>query len=435
MRSVMLLVATSALLAIPAACASSEEQPPPAVAPEPAPTTPDADTVDSATPPAAPDASPPNCSNAGWCITAFPDADLVFRDIWPHEDRAFAIVESRSEGVRVLEWLPSSDAWRYIDDKTQNEPGVGTFAGRIYAPNANELYFTVGPSYVYYGKRPTVEASWSWSRHALPDHVALHPTSHVHGNPFYAVAGENRVTLGVWGSGAEDVYAYYSNAIFKRDASDGTWSTVYIAEDLEGPQEHIFFTAVAGTGPSDLWFVGARDRTFAHCPLAVRKSNRGWERFGDGIVPNNPFVGCRSRPGSLLIGDSAGGWLTDIHRASATEYVALHDAVLRGGFKHGELVRIHADGDAYSFEASIVPMRTAKEGSANVTKSMWRWENENWFTSWGVILRGADGGDYNVSSISRDGAPVDVPLFRIRGTSKQNIWAIGARHAYHKTTP
>ncbi|AKU95639.1 hypothetical protein AKJ09_02303 [Labilithrix luteola] len=438
MRAVLFLTTTCASLAIIAACASSEEQTPQADAPPPSPppaTTPDADAaVDSSAP--VPDASLPKCSDAGWCITAFPDADLVFRDVWPLEDRAFAIAESASEGVKVLEWLPSSDTWQYIDDQTQNETGIGTFAGRIYAPNANEVYFTVGPAYVYWGKRPSAEAPWSWTRSELPDHVVGHPLSHEHGNPNYAVAAEKRVTLGVWGSGTEDVYAWYSNAIFRRDASDRTWSTVYVAENLEAPTEHIFFTAVDGTGPDDVWFVGARDRGLFHCPLAVRKSAAGWERFADGIVQNNPVAPCRNRPGTMLLGDTGGGWLTDIHRSSATEYLALHDAVQRGGFKNGELMRVHVEDAGYSFTSSVVPVRTAKALLANSTiRSMWRWENENWFSSWGLVLRGTDDGDYEISSISRDGAPVDVSIVRIRGTSKQNIWAIGARHAYHKTTP
>ena len=32
------------------------------------------------------------CSDAGWCVTALPDPDLVLRDIWPIGVRAFAML-------------------------------------------------------------------------------------------------------------------------------------------------------------------------------------------------------------------------------------------------------------------------------------------------------------------------------------------------------
>ncbi len=59
-----------------------------------------------------------------------PDVDLELKDIWPVSDgtAAFAIAESPTRGVKLLEWhkspSPTDDddaavpnAWQYIDDK------------------------------------------------------------------------------------------------------------------------------------------------------------------------------------------------------------------------------------------------------------------------------------------------------------------------------
>jgi hypothetical protein len=437
MRTAILLASSCASLAIVAACASSEEEAPPAGQP-PAATVPDSGATEASTRDVdIPDTSLPTCSAAGWCITPFPDEDLVFRDIWPLEDRAFAIAESRTEGVKVLEWQKATDQWQYIDDQTQNGAGVGTFAGRIYAPSNDEVYFTVGPAYVYRGTRAAPpETKWTWTRNKLPDNIVGHPTSHDHGNPYYSVVRGPRVTFGVFGTSANEVVAYYSNTIFRRNPSDDTWSAVYTADDLEANNEHVFFTSAGSTGPDDLWLVGARDRTAYHCPLVVRKTAAGWDRVADGIVKDDIYAPCAERPGKPRIGGVGGGWLVDVQPVSATEYVALHDAVRDGFLGQVMLTRIRVVDDGYSFEQSEVPVKIAQESPIKVMTSLWRGQNENWFTSWGLVLRGNDdGSNYSVSTLSRGGGPVDAPLYRIRGTSTQNLWAIGARYAYHKTTP
>ena len=441
MRSIIVLAPAAASLAIIAACASAEDETPRAD-PSPPASLPDAGERDAelARDVDVPDTRLPDCSSAGWCITPFPDADLVFRDIWPLEDFAFAIGESRTEGVKVLEWKKSEGAWKYIDDRTQNSIGIGTFAGRIYAPNADEVYFTVGPARVYHGKRsPTPGGAWTWTSHALPDGIVGHTDDH--GNPYYAVSGA-MVTFGVWGTGADDVYAYYSNTIFHRDPSDGSWSPVHVADDLEADNEHIFFASIHGSGPNDIWLVGARDRTLPsqstsgfHCPIVVRKSLAGWERVADGVVTNSSSAACAERPGMPRIGGEGGGWLTDIVPVSATEYLALHDSFEWGSLDKVNLTRIRITDDGYSFEQSVVPVQIAHPSAPNAVTSLWRRGSETWLTSWGLVLRGTDDGTYTVSTISRDGAPVNAPLYKIRGTSTQNLWAIGARHAYHKTTP
>ena len=433
MRSWIHLAVATAPLAISAACASSEDQAAPAPEP-PTSTVLDADAPDASAPVSdgdVPDTSLPRCSASGWCVTPFPDEDLDFRDIWPFEDRAFAIAESRTQGVKVLEWQKSTDAWQYIDDASQNVVGVETFAGRIYAPNEDEVYFTVSPSFVYRGKRPNAsESAWSWTRHVLPDNVLGHLPPDDHGRPYYVTTGMTQVTLGVWGVGVDDVYAYYSNAIFRRDPLHGTWSSVYLANDAE-PNEHIFFTAAAGAGPDDIWFSGARDRSRYACPLLVRKTADAWIRVADGIVTDS----CGVRAGTVRIGEGFAGWLTELQAISPTEYIGLQDAMNPWNLDHVSLMKVRVEDGGYSVDHSAVPIKNASSIAPQVASSVWRVNGDTWFTSLGLVLRGTEDGAFAVSTISRDGAPVGAPLHRIRGTSNQNLWAIGARHAYHKTTP
>jgi len=171
------------------------------------------------------------------------------------------------------------------------------------------------------------------------------------------------------------------------------------------------------------------------CPLVVRKSGAGWERVADSVVSTSANTACAERPGTLLIGGpGTSGWLLDIAPVSTTEYVALHNRIQIGLWEDVYATAIRITDGGYSFEQSLVPMKigTGNPGSAT---SLWRGDGETWFTSWGLVLRGSDDGTVSVSTLSRSGGAVVAPFYRIRGTSNQNLWAIGARHAYHKTTP
>ena len=62
-----------------------------------------------------------------------------------------------------------------------------------------------------------------------------------------------------------------------------------------------------------------------------------------------------------------------------------------------------------------------------------------WLGGQNIILRGSndptDGGTYEISTISLTGAWLDTPIYQVRGSSNLDRWAVGARHALHKTTP
>lgn len=269
------------------------------------------------------------------------------------------------------------------------------------------MYFTVGPSHVFHGERSG--GTWTWTNQTLPDNIAGHTDSH--GNPVENASRQPISTLGVWGTGADDVYAYYSNTIFHREPADGSFAVVYVADDLEAANEHIFFASVHGSGPNDVWFVGARARTSTNCPLVVRRSATGWERVADSVVSNSTNAPCAQRPGTLFIGGSGrGGWLVDIAPVSPTEYVALHNITYRGSLEDVYATTIRVTDDGYSFEQSLVPVKLAHQSAPRTATSLWRGGGETWFTSWGLVLRGSDAGTFSVSTLSRSGAPVLAPF-------------------------
>ncbi len=418
-----IVLASAAFVACVVACASSDDAPAASDPPEPA-SVPDGGEVDGARPDEAdadvPDARPPACSDAGWCITELPEQDIILRDIVVFEETAFAIARVPLEGVKILEWSKATNAWKYIDDGSQNVAPIGTYAGRIYAPSVDEVYFTVGPSHVFHGRR--AGASWTWTNQALPETAGGTWTE-----------GE-LTTFGVWGTSANDVYAYFGNTIFRRDPSTGVFGALYVADDLDDVSERIVFTAVQGTGDSDLFFVGARVRGFQSCPLAIRKTASGWERVADGIATTDFFSPCLPREGSLFVsGADRGGWFADVVRVNATEYAGLYNRLNWGVLEGSFVVTIRTTSEGASLAETRIPVSTA--GGDKSLTSLWRSDDATWFTGWGLVLRATLDGEVAVSTLARSGAPLTMPLHKIRGTSNQNLWAIGGGHAYHKTTP
>ena len=94
----------------------------------------------------------------------------------------------------------------------------------------------------------------------------------------------------------------------------------------------------------------------------------------------------------------------------------------------------------------------------SIVNSVWIQGTDAWIGGWGLVLRAdkdlgkwnlaeglftpsdnamnkTDAATYSVSTTAIDGAPLDVPIYQVRGTSNVNLWAIGPRYALHKTTP
>ncbi|MBN9159428.1 MAG: hypothetical protein BGO98_40605 [Myxococcales bacterium 68-20] len=370
----------------------------------------------------------PKCSQAGWCVTSLPDPDLLMKDIWPLSGRALSVAESPTLGVKVLEWTDAEAKWRYIDDGTQNESGLGRFVGKLWMPNENELYYGVSPGYVVHGTRPVPPATaWSWTRHRLANSsTSVDPDD---GNPSYwrLNNGSRYPALGVWGTSRDDVYAWFKNTIFHWTSLDGgapEWVAEYVASDTSGPMEQLHILGAAGTSADDVWFSGGRAGSFAGCAILVRKTAAGYKRVADGAIGSFNMP-CTARAGVPLIG-GIDGWLTDIQALAPNELVALKGA--------RDVVRISADEDSYSVALAPVPTTAASAGLNSLSV-----EGGNlWLGGMGVVLRGTgvfDGGAYEVSTVSLTGAPLGRPIYQVRGTSNTNLWAIGVRYALHKTTP
>jgi len=419
-----------------------------------------------------------SCSDADWCITELPDRDLTLKDIWPFERRAFAIAESDALGVKVLEWDDAANEWRYIDDNTQNEYGAGLYGGKIWAPNENEVYYGVSPSFVYRGTRASSSDPWSWHRSRLEDHSRDDPKRD-HGLARYKVGARPQTdypALGVWGTSADDVYAWYANAIFHWKSVDGGapgWQVEYIADDNENLSDTFFIFDASGSGPDDVWFAGGRARhdatgTFP-CPIAIHKTPSGYQRLVDHTIRDTDGLGhstnaCQVKAGArnftntvfLPNGDefvlpvTQGAWLTNVDSAGPGAAVGS-----LGGVRFAYVSA--ADGGAV--RASTFEVTTTNQSPPSTLNSVWSHGADTWIGGWGLVLRtpnapsvwakgngllpersGGTGtqvnaAEYSISTTVINGAPLDAPVYQVRGTSNTNLWAIGPRYALHKTTP
>lgn len=379
------------------------------------------------------------CSQAGWCVTELPDKDLVVKDIWPVEGYAFAVAESPSVGVKVLEWSDATARWRYIDDNTQNESGLASYVGRVWAPSADEVYYGVAPGTIYHGKRvPPPSASWTWSSQKLVDNSGYQPSNandtYDNGRPPNPALGYLYPALGVWGTNKNHVFAWYSNSIYRLTVDrDGTpvWVAEYVADDVAS-SESLFVLGAAGTGPDNVWFTGARSRSagtsYVACVFIVQKTTAGYQRVADGVFASASSSSCTDRAGFPLLTD-AGGWLTDIHSPAAGRLVGVKDG------RH--VVKVTAlDDGGYSVLTSHPPASL----TGTLVNSMWMppTSEQVWLSGTGILLHGSDvwgNGDYRISTIAMNGAPVPKQFYQIRGLSNTNLWAVGEGYALHKTTP
>ena len=455
MKRNMYVACTCAALAAAAACASSDDEPGlVAQAPDSGATIPNEGDADGPPADAGADSDDaaidagPLCSPAGWCATSLPDSDLTLLDLWAFPGTALAIATSPTVGVRVLEWTDAAGAWRYIDDNTQNEWGRGRFVGKLWASSPDELYFTVAPRTVFRGERGGSPATWAWTHWDLEDRIPAYAPAfqfpdHYKGLPRHRVTAVEHAALGVFGTSASDVYAWFGNAIYKLSSDDAglpSWSVEHVAADVDRPDEQLFFTAATGTGPDDMWFAGGRTGNptdVRACAIVVHKTSAGYRRVADavGIAPPPPFPPppptprCGPRPDTVLIEDPSGytSFFTDIAVESASSVVALNG--------HYALARITVSGDDYAASALTIPPNVA----SRPVVSLWTTPSEPlWLGGTNVVARGDDvwdGGAFAISTISLNGAWLDTAVHRIRGSSSSDRWAVGARYALHKTTP
>ncbi len=441
MRRKLLLAAAPMALATMVACATVDEgsgplqeDPGPSVVTEAG-----AEPESDAAP--VPDVEPiPPCSKAGWCPTALPDTDLVLKDIWPLPGRAFAIAESPTLGVKVLEWVDAEEKWKYIDDNTQNQSGLGAYAGGIWAPNADELFYGVASGTIYHGKRGAApETAWTWERSQLEDHTPepWNHSGHDHGSFLNTYTETSYSSLGVRGIGG-DVYAWYANAVYRWTVAangSGAWVLEHTLDDVAGPEEHAFFVGAAGTSAEDVWFVGVRaGKTWVFddwwwqwvqvdisCPVIARKTAEGYERIFDGDLGAD----CAERDGVPTIGGE--GWLVDLQALSGNRFA---------GILGGHTMTLISPGTDSDYSVAHTPIQLGLYDHP-MYSAHFATGDQVWLSGMGIVVRGDavwDGGAFGVSTISLNGGPINRPMYRIRGTSDANLWAVGVRHALHKTT-
>jgi len=458
----------SAVAAGGVACASSDA---PDASPTPdggASSIPDSAVPDDAAP-AADASAGPACSADGWCVTEVPDDDLSFVSVWPLEGRAFATAQSPLVGYKVLEWSEATAKWTYIDDKQQNQ-AAPSFISSVWASGENEVYYATSRGTIAHGTRPSPSESWSWDYASLPNNVAMGldtTLDHIENLTERISSSQNKMpTIGVWGTSAGDVYAWYTNTIFRRVSEGGAaprWVAEYTADDTSAvtwsgytAPAYVLALGATGTGPDDLWFTFVRNTattgSFAStCPVLVRKTSAGYARIVDGVVNAPATLGCTAAPDYLFLGSPTKGWLSNLQSIGNGQVVG----VLGGR----ELVNIASDGGSYRVtSAKIMSRGLVQNGQALPSDSKLTYFTSAYATSpttlWfagqqqdslpfgylgnALAVRGddvwnANAATYQMSSISLTGAPLEGGSPQIRGTSDRNLWLVSKNHALHKT--
>ncbi|MDF2694529.1 MAG: hypothetical protein K0S65_2912 [Labilithrix sp.] len=435
MRRIVLVGSVATAILTVVACASTGDDPlaPSPEAESPIPDASEREVVVGSD--AAPEARAPLCSEDGWCETLLPDGDLFLRDVWPFPDRAFAIADSATVGIRVLEWTREDSTWRYIDDNSQNE-ALAESASKIWAPNVDEVYYSAGPAMIYHGTRPVPPATaWTWRSERLPDNSP-------EGSPGMTAmtADQRRMALGVWGTGKDDVYAWYSNTIFHRSIGDAgtlSWVPEYIVDDPDTAGQRLAIVGAAGTRADDVWFSGVRYNASYACNIVVRKTSDSYQRIADGVQENPSRPPCVARDGVPLLLGSGIYWPLQFQSPDGHRFFFLTFG--------GDVQQIAPEGDGYAVRRTNLVGLVPSSGSA-----MWRsfWPDPDdriWVAAnraladWAIVVRGsdidADAGEYQYSRTAQNGAPPTGTITQIRGTSATNIWLVGDRHAIHKSTP
>ncbi|MBN9162365.1 MAG: hypothetical protein BGO98_34350 [Myxococcales bacterium 68-20] len=371
------------------------------------------------------------CSPDGWCLTELPtySDELELNDVWPLAGSAFAIAGTQLGSVRFLEWSDASNRWSAIDDDTLHY--VDAVAGSVWAPNADEVYFTTSSwsspgGLVHYGKRPIPPATdWSWKRFSFECNATETPR--------------------VWGTSKSDVFVMSCAKIHRLagdadDAGASPWIEAYVDDDAVYP---VTFHGATGTSRDDAWFVGTRAGGFrgGRCAVVVRKTAAGYEPVVDG----NPSRGCGQKAGSeaIPIAGAFGRATGDaIHAPAKDRFIG----VSFGTVPNNDVVRIAPNGAG----GYAVDVTSPSPELSVALRSVWgASEDDLWFVvapptsttdSFNAsIVRGtniwADGGGFQYSTLALNGLPNSKALQRIRGTSNTNLWAVGANSAFYKKTP
>ncbi|AKU95255.1 hypothetical protein AKJ09_01919 [Labilithrix luteola] len=378
-------------------------------------------------------ASPPRCSEAGWCLTDLPDSQLQFNDIWPIGNRAFALVSDESGSNRAVEFdnATPDGPWRYIDEGDLN--AGRTFPMNLWAPNENELYVTMADvtpfggggtfgTLLFRGVRPVPPAKdWTWTSLKF-DCEQLDATGRV------------------WGTSPNDIYVLgcgvvrHSTAPFGGDGGAGdpaSFTAEWTEDTAAGP---FVINAISGSGPDDVWISGYHG-LWGSCALVIHKTASGYERVVDGLFDEASNT-CADRPGYPRIDGS----FVDIQALGTNRFVGVQNTTDTSQINEMTRIEPRAGGGWDVAYASPYPdyVTTLKGVWANGESDFWLLVSRVNGSS-GAVMHGtqvwSDAGTYEYSTLVLNGAPNAQPLNRIRGTSPSNLWAVGLNRAFHKSTP
>lgn len=429
---------------------------------------------------AGPDASVPvwsPCNDYGWCETKLPDPNLTFIDVWPFADRAFAVAQSDTLGTKVLEWTEAAQAWSYIDDDTQNAYVSGQYAGKMYAPGENEVYYTTAPGIVYHGTRASVSAPFTWESTRLP-----------YEGPVFADRDPGRAwsvppsalvryapALGVIGTSADDVYAWYGNQVFRRTSEDGgppTWTSEFVSQATSTPSNESFyiFNASRGdpNGSDEIWFAGGHGPTdatkgYIGCPTLFRRTPSGTSAVLDFTYSNGK---CTTKPGTIQprikrelpgyglidVPIQPTGWATTVAPVAPGAAIVIIDNAQSWYY-----VDTTAKLARYNYIDGISPPTSAS--SSPLIHSVVRLDDRLWFSGHGIVVGSeikpdawtnglgigtpesfaqagtGTGALLEKTSVAMQGRYLKQPLYQVRGSSTKNLWAVGNRYALHQKTP
>jgi len=476
MRRSIFLASTALTLAVLVACATSDEE---GVSLDPV-ADGGATVLDDASPDevdGAPrqDASVPvwsACNDHGWCETKLPDPNLTFIDVWPFEDRAFAVAQSDMIGTKVLEWTEAAQAWSYIDDSSQNTFVSGQYAGKMYAPSKNEVYFTTAPGIVYHGTRVDPSAPFTWESTRLPYEGPTY-AGRDPGRAWNVLVPGSSVTryapaLGVTGTSESDVYAWYGNRIFRRTSEGGgppTWVSEFVTEDPSSTAGESFYIFNASPASSDeIWFVGGHGPTdaangYTGCATLFRRTPSGYSAVIDSDWRNGT---CSAKPGTIQpssryeypgmgwfdIPSPLAGWATAVAPVAPGAAVVISQSIRSWHYVDTEsnVARINSVNGAAP-PVSFV-LHPELHSVVRVGDRLWfsghgfvyatEIEPAAWKDGLGIAtpqLATRDGGLIEMPSVAMKGRYLDEPLYQVRGTSANNLWAVGNRYALHKKTP
>jgi hypothetical protein len=284
-------------------------------------------------------------------------------------------------------------------------------------------------------------------------------------NVVSSASNEYTPAIGVWGTSADDVYAWYGNRIFHRKSEDGgppTW--VLEHEEDAAAQESFYVFGAGGSSSDEVWFVGSHGvynatNGFIACSTLIRRTPDGYTRVMDHALMNGS---CRTKAGSLpimievevpgvgmlSIPSTTPGWATSVDSPRPGTAVAIVNNTF--------FVYVDTAGAGMARHNAVQASPPTSASNPNL-QSVWVNGDRVWLSGWGLVVEGenrpdawarglglrtpdglvtsgVDGGaTLRVSSTALNGAPLDRPLYQVRGTSNDNLWAVGPRYALHKT--